>query len=109
MNKTYLIGLVILSTTLVSCGNRPTPEVKGNVTVVAAPDTETADYNIRFSESNVKGQISIQSRTPQKEVTFIPEKATAICNDGTFSMSLLNEACLNNAGVKEAIQRYYSE
>ena len=91
MNKTYLIGLVILSTTLVSCGNRPTPEVKGNVTVV------------------VKGQISIQSRAPQKEVAFIPEKATAICNDGTFSMSLLNEACLNNGGVKEAIQRYYSE
>lgn len=31
MNKTYLIGLVILSTTLVSCGNRPTPEVKSCV------------------------------------------------------------------------------
>ena len=67
MNKTYLIGLVILSTTLVSCGNRPTPEVKGNVTVVAAPDTETADYNIRFSESNVKGQISINQERPKKK------------------------------------------
>lgn len=31
MNKTYLIGLVILSTTIASCGNRPSPEVKSCV------------------------------------------------------------------------------
>lgn len=31
MNKTYLIGLIILSTTIASCGNRSSHEVKSCV------------------------------------------------------------------------------
>lgn len=111
MNKTYLFGLMAMAVALAGCSNQPVP-VKGDVTVVGAMDTQTTDQNIRFDETNVQGQISAvvpQASQYQSQNAKIPEKATAICNDGTFSMSLLNEACLNNGGVKEAISRYYSE
>lgn len=111
MRKTYLLGLIALSATLAGCSHQTVP-VTGNVTVVGAMDTQTANQNIRFDEENVQGQISsVAPQTTQypSQHAKIPEKATAICNDGTFSMSLLNEACLNNGGVKEAISRYYSE
>lgn len=55
MNKIYLIGLVILFIIFVSCGNCLIFEVKGNVIVVVVLDIEIVDYNICFSESNVKG------------------------------------------------------
>ena len=103
MNKAFLFGLAGLTMVLVGCSNQPVSVAKGN-------ETKTSDRNIHFSEDNVNGKTSIvQSQTTQKEVVMIPEKATAICNDGTFSMAILNEACLNNGGVKEAISRYYSE
>ena len=124
MNKAFLFGLAGLTMMLVGCSNQPVSVAKGNVSVVGAAETKTGstssmgssdapaclNRNIHFSEDNVNGKTSIvQSQTTQKEVVMIPEKATAICNDGTFSMAILNEACLNNGGVKEAIQRYYSE
>ena len=110
MNKAFLFGLAGLTMVLVGCSNQPVSVAKGNVSVVGAAETKTSDRNIHFSEDNVNGKTSIiQSKATQKEVVMIPEKATAICNDGTFSTALLNEACLNNGGVKEAISRYYSE
>lgn len=108
MNKTNLFGLIGLAMALAGCGNQPVA-VAGDVSYVGAKGTETTDQLIHINESNTQGAISaVQPQTSQKNV-IIPEKATAICNDGTFSMSLLNEACLNNGGVKEAISRYYSE
>lgn len=108
MNKTYLFGLMAMAVALAGCSNQPVP-VKGDVTVVGAKGTETKDQNIHINEANTKGTISAVQPQAMPQNAKIPEKATAICNDGTFSMSLLNEACLNNGGVKEAISRYYSE
>ena len=108
MNKTYLVGLMTMVVALAGCSNPPV-SVKGGVSVVAAKDTETTDQNIHINEANTQGIISAVQPQSMSQNAKIPEKATAICNDGTFSMSLLNEACLNNGGVKEVISRYYSE
>lgn len=90
MNKAFLFGLAGLTMVLVGCSNQPVSVAKGNVSVVGAAETKTSDRNIHFSEDNVNGKTSIvQSQTTQKEVVMIPEKATAICNDGTFSMAIL--------------------
>ena len=108
MNKTNLFGLVALALALAGCSNPPVA-VTGDVSVVAAKGTETTDKHLHINEADTQGTISAAQPQSMQQNAKIPEKATAICNDGTFSMSLLNEACLNNGGVKEAISRYYSE
>lgn len=47
MNKTYLVGLMTMVVALAGCSNPPV-SVKGDVSVVAAKDTETTDQNIHI-------------------------------------------------------------
>lgn len=109
MNKKFLVS-VCLGFVLSACSQAVKTNVveKEAVTQVGASSTETVDKNIYFNESNVNGEIVRQQpeTAANNSATFIPEKATAVCNDGTFSMSLLNEACLNNGGVKLIITRH---
>ena len=51
MNKTYLVGLMTMVVALAGCSNPPV-SVKGDVSVVAAKDTETTDQNIHINEAN---------------------------------------------------------
>ncbi|EEV24800.1 hypothetical protein AM202_01210 [Actinobacillus minor 202] len=115
MHKKGLLAAFLLSSLLIACSNGDKVAVVDTIGVnqVGATNTHLQDQQIHFSEGNVTGKTTYQSSTPVVETknntpSTIPEKATAICNDGTFSMSLLNEACLNNGGVKTAISRYQS-
>lgn len=113
MNKTLLLVSVALSATLTACGNHEPVQIAPDADVTKVADFQAPSVSggtVHFSEANTTGQLNKTTTTMSKQNALkIPEKATAICNDGTFSMALLNEACLSNGGVKQAISRYHSE
>lgn len=91
--------------------NAPVSVVNVDYTVyVAAQDSNLYKHSYRFSEYQVGGEF-IQSfpsyATPTQTVMYAPPpKATAVCNDGSYSMAWINEACLNNGGVKMPIHHF---
>lgn len=113
MNKTLLLSNIALNVTLVACVNSEVVQVASDIVDVS----KVADFrssvrggSVHFSETSTTGEFSIVANNiPKQNALKIPEKATAICYDGTFSMALLNDACLSNGGVKQAIARYHSE
>lgn len=113
MNKTLLLVSVALSATLTACGNHEPVQIAPDADVTRVGDFQSPSVSggtVHFSESNVTGELhKATNKMPKQNAPKIPEKATAICNDGTFSMALLNEACLDNGGVKQAVSRYHSE
>ena len=113
MSKKYPLAMLMLASLLSACSSGDKVGVVENADVsnVGAKGTALQDAFVHFNEGNAIGKTTYQQAAPtwnQSQVIFVPEKATAICNDGTFSMSLLNEACLNNGGVKMVISRYQS-
>lgn len=113
MNKKYPLAMLMLASLLSACslGDKVSVVDNANVSDVGAKGTALQDTIVHFNEEHVTGKTDHLQSVPtwyQSQVILIPEKATAICNDGTFSMSLLNEACLNNGGVKMVISRYQS-
>lgn len=86
MKKSYFVSATAIVFSLSAC-------VQGDVVQIAKP-------------SNTNPQATQQ---PQKSVRELPKNVTAICRDGSYSTSVLSEACLGNGGVQESISRYHSE
>ncbi|WGE42312.1 hypothetical protein [Actinobacillus equuli] len=86
--KAHLFSLLALAVTITACSsNQP-------VQIVKEPSTKTEYTPIRNPHS------------PQQT---LPANVTAICVDGSYSTSPLNEACVGNGGAKQIISRYHSE
>ena len=77
MNKTYLVGLMTMVVALAGCSNPPV-SVKGDVSVVAAKDTETTDQNIHINEANTQGIISAVQPQSMSQNAKIPEKVRQV-------------------------------
>lgn len=90
MKTQHLLSLFAVSVCLSACGTSNKP-----VAVAKTPETKT-----EFRP--------IQAPTVAERIQ-LPPKATAMCNDGSYSMSLLNEACLGNGGIKQGIMHYHSD
>ncbi|AFU18198.1 hypothetical protein [Actinobacillus suis] len=86
--KAHLFSLMALAVTITACSsNQP-------VQIVKEPSTKT-EYT--------------PARNPHSTQQALPANVTAICVDGSYSTSPVNEACVGNGGAKHIISRYHSE
>lgn len=86
--KAHLFSLVTLAVTITACSS---PQL---VQVVKEPSIKTEYVPLQDVQSIQKS---------------LPANVTAICVDGSYSTSPVNEACLGNGGAKQIISRYHSE
>ncbi|WP_150539269.1 hypothetical protein [Actinobacillus vicugnae] len=88
MKAHNLVSLIALAVTITACSsNQP-------VQVVKEPAAKTEYVPIQNTHS---------AQQP------LPANVTAICVDGSYSTSPVNEACVGNGGAKQIISRYRSE
>lgn len=90
MKKSYFVSAAAIVFSLSAC-------VQGDVVQIAKPSDTKTEY------------VPQATQQPQKSVRELPKNVTAICRDGSYSTSVLSEACLGNGGVQESISRYHSE
>lgn len=91
MKSQHLLSIFVLSGFLLACTSSNKP-----VTVVKEPEKKT-----EYQPNQIKPvEIPYQS---------LPANVTAICNDGSYSTSHIQEACLGNGGVKQGVIRYHAD